>query len=98
MKDRKAVIEWAQKYPEILEVWLFGSFARGTQGPKSDIDLAVVFSGATAAERDVFYIVADWDEPSLSRKVHLETLDSPPAKSGVESDGICLFKRHQIHG
>jgi len=98
MKDRKAIIEWAQKYPDILEVWLFGSFARGTQGPKSDIDLAVVFAGETAGERDVFYIEADCNEPSLSRSVHLHTLDSPSTKSGVERDGICLFNRHQIHG
>ncbi len=84
--------------PEILEVWLFGSFARGTQGPKSDIDLAVAFAGETAGERDVFHIEADCNEPSLSRRVHLHTVDSDSAKSGVKSDGICLFNRHQIHG
>ena len=86
-KDRKAVIEWAQKYPVILEVWLFGSFAKGTQGPKSDIDLAVKFAGATVAERDVFFICEDCNEPSLSRKVHLHTLDSDFAKSGVKRAG-----------
>ena len=63
-EDRKAVIEWAQNYPEILEVWLFGSFARGTPSPKSDIDLAVVTVGATAAERDVWII---WPSASFLR-------------------------------
>ena len=30
--------------PEVLEVWLFGSFARGRSAPGSDLDLALVLS------------------------------------------------------
>lgn len=43
--DRKSVIDIIKKFFEkdgrIEKVWLFGSFARGEEGPASDVDLAI---------------------------------------------------------
>lgn len=38
-----------EKYPEIEAVYLFGSAAAGTDGPESDLDLAVYSGGKDAA-------------------------------------------------
>jgi uncharacterized protein len=38
-----------EKYPEIEAVYLFGSAAAGTDGPESDLDLAVYSVGEAAA-------------------------------------------------
>ncbi len=92
--DREAIVKWAQKNHEILQVWLYGSRARGDHSPGSDIDLAVVLAGRTKSDRDSSFIGAEWNEgPALSRRVHLETYDSNAARTGVDSDGICLFSR-----
>jgi predicted nucleotidyltransferase len=38
------IIEWAEGNGTVQEVGLFGSRARGTEGPDSDVDLAIVLS------------------------------------------------------
>ncbi len=43
-----------EAFPELQAAWLFGSFAQGTAGPESDIDLAVLVPGE-------FDPVALWD-------------------------------------
>ncbi|MEW5963407.1 MAG: nucleotidyltransferase domain-containing protein [Pseudomonadota bacterium] len=39
---KKRIIDWANREPEIREVWLYGSRARGDHRCDSDIDLAIV--------------------------------------------------------
>jgi predicted nucleotidyltransferase len=41
----EAICRWAEMTPRILEVWLFGSRAKGTACPNSDIDLAITPGG-----------------------------------------------------
>ena len=47
----RAVREWAaalvQKYPDILAIGYFGSYARGDWGVGSDVDLVVVVASTT---------------------------------------------------
>jgi len=38
---KKYVTKEFKKYPAIKKAWLFGSFARGDESPKSDIDLMI---------------------------------------------------------
>jgi hypothetical protein len=40
-EDKSCIVEWARKHPEIRAVYLFGSRAKETNRPDSDIDLAV---------------------------------------------------------
>ncbi len=44
---RRAVTRLAEKHPEILEVWLFGSLARGEAVPGSDADLLIILDKCT---------------------------------------------------
>lgn len=45
-------IEKLKKLQYIEEIWLFGSRARGDNRDKSDIDIAIISSSATAKEWD----------------------------------------------
>jgi len=42
LKKLKIEIE---KYPQVEKAWIYGSFARGDDGPKSDIDIALKTQG-----------------------------------------------------
>ena len=55
---RKSIKELRERYPEIEQVILFGSFARGEAVPGSDIDLLIILkdSKLTFLERIVRYI------------------------------------------
>jgi predicted nucleotidyltransferase len=55
---KEAVQRLAQRHPEIDEVWLFGSLARGDAVPGSDADLLIVLEESTL--------------PFLARSVHYQ--------------------------
>jgi predicted nucleotidyltransferase len=50
---RKTARQIADRYPEVMRIFLFGSFARGDYGIRSDLDLLIVLqaSDETALER-----------------------------------------------
>ena len=94
--DLVAITEWAKACPEIAEVWLYGSRAKGDNRDDSDIDLAVVTVGADADERYNRWFGADWrNNLKLSREVHLEWYDHEAefkrVGPGVERDGKRLY-------
>ena len=43
-RHRYVIVWWAQRNQKIREIWLFGSRARGTAKPDSDIDLAITLT------------------------------------------------------
>ena len=57
-----AIREWAAKNPRIGEVRLFGSRAKGTSRPDSDVDLAVTIIGKPSEDAFTIYIctVDEW--------------------------------------
>ncbi len=72
-------------------VRLFGSFARGEAGPKSDIDLLVQFIRPVG----LFELVGIQDEFSdaLGRKVDLVTKLSPYFEKYIIPDLIPLYEK-----
>jgi predicted nucleotidyltransferase len=44
-----------EKEPEVLFAYLFGSYAKGVQDEKSDIDIAIYLRDETLLERDPLY-------------------------------------------
>jgi predicted nucleotidyltransferase len=38
---RKSLRQWASKNDSVRQLWLFGSYAKGTEKPESDVDIAV---------------------------------------------------------
>ena len=82
-----------QKYPEVEEVLIFGSRARGTYRPGSDIDLAI--KGRTCSEQTALNITGHLNEevpiPYFVDVVCLEGLKHPDLKAHVERVGKPLF-------
>jgi predicted nucleotidyltransferase len=93
--DLREVIE---REPRIAYALLFGSAARGTQHPGSDLDVAVgLLPGASLSVHEIGTLVADL-EKAAGRQVDLILLEeAPPALAyRIFRDGITLFERdHQ---
>ena len=49
------IIRTIEKDPEILFAYIFGSYAKGTQNERSDIDIAVYLRDESSLERDPLY-------------------------------------------
>ncbi len=52
MKKISAVLE---KDAEVLFAYLFGSYAKGVQGKKSDVDIAIYLKNVSILEKDALY-------------------------------------------
>ncbi len=77
----------------VLEIGLFGSFARGEQTPESDVDLLVEFSPEHHTF-DSFMDLAFFLEDLLGRKVELLTRESLSPHIGEH----ILAEVEKIHG
>lgn len=51
----ESIAKVLEKEPEVLFAYLFGSFAKGTQTPESDIDIAIYLKDEGLLERDALY-------------------------------------------
>ena len=83
------------RHPEIRKVCLFGSFARGEQGPDSDVDLLAVPEGRRTFAQD-FSLREDLSE-ALSRDVDfvIALQDSPDYFVGqLRRGGVCIYGRN----
>lgn len=52
-RDIEEIQAWAKSVPVINRVWIFGSRARGTETPESDLDIAIEH-GILPGDTDVF--------------------------------------------
>ncbi len=95
-----AVTRLAEQCPEIEEVWLFGSLARGDAVPGSDADLFILLSQTQLSflERSVHYqpdfcgVGVDILAYTRAELTHME----PEAETflhQVQTEGLCLFRR-----
>ena len=84
--------------PRIAYALLFGSAARGTAHPQSDVDVAVgLAAGAQLSPRDLGTLVADL-ERAAGRPIDLVLLGDAPAPLAfrIFRDGVPLVERdHQ---
>ncbi len=80
---------------ESVAVYLFGSEGRGTAGPDSDVDLAVLYAKRPAGTLDSLNLALEADlERLLGRSVEVVVLNSAPADlvHRVLRDGRLLFE------
>jgi predicted nucleotidyltransferase len=81
LRDAKPTL--AQRFG-VLELALFGSFARDSARPESDVDVLVTFSGPATSER--YFGVQFFLEDALGRPVDLVTTSAlrPELKPFIE--------------
>jgi uncharacterized protein len=76
--DRR-IAEVRSGFPEVAAAWLFGSEARGTARPDSDVDIGLVFRerGATALDHDqaLLIIAARLEAVTPGRPIDLVVLE-----------------------
>lgn len=95
--DRKGILQQLKKeikkFPHIEKAWIYGSFARGDDGPKSDVDIALqtnpTFTYFDLAE------VQHQLETSINRKVDVGFIDSfkPYIFEHVKPDLKLIYER-----
>jgi len=97
--DRTQIIEQIaevmQQFPEIINAWIFGSFARNDYKSTSDIDIAVRTVGGFS-----YFDLAELQyrlEEVLSRKVDVGFIDSfkPGILSNIEKEMIQIYEKQK---
>ena len=81
---------------EVTASWLFGSLARGDAGPRSDIDVAVLYRGTPAATFAALPLRLEGEiERHLGRTTQVVALNRAPAdlRIRVLRDGVLLIDR-----
>jgi|AntAceMinimDraft_11_1070367.scaffolds.fasta_scaffold89988_2 predicted nucleotidyltransferase len=82
-----------QKYPEVEDVLIFGSRAKGTHRPGSDIDLAII--GTKCSEHTALNIAGYLNEevpiPYFVDVVHYDGLKHQDLKAHIDRVGKSLF-------
>ncbi len=95
-KVLRRIIEVLERHPEIEQAILFGSRAKGTHRPGSDIDLAL--SGQALDWRKLGRIDEDLDDlllPYTFRLIHLSEATDPDIRAHIARVGITLHRRAQ---
>jgi predicted nucleotidyltransferase len=82
-----------RKFPQIEKAWIYGSFARGDDGPKSDIDIAIQTKG-TFTYFDLAEVQHEL-ETSLKRNVDVGFIDSfkPYIFEHIQADLKLIYER-----
>lgn len=82
---REAILQAAMRVGNISTIWMYGSAARGTDSPGSDIDLALISSGDNpAGDRDAFRDALADIAPQLSRRISTIALSPHDLRSMAE--------------
>ena len=87
------LVEWAQQYPEIEQIVLFGSRALGNAKKGSDVDLAVVGTQVTQPLVDKLHVVLEEDTlfPYFFDVVHLNTVQNPALREQIQTRGYVIY-------
>ena len=99
-KIKKACNDYFGSNPDVWALYLFGSYADGSSGAASDVDLAVLYSFSLDAKEINDNYLKDWALVAKalgSDKVDLICLNvtsSIELKYAVVQDGICLIDRY----
>ena len=100
---KDAIFEWASDQSLISEVYLYGSYAKGTATSESDVDLALLVDAETDGERwgHLVFEREGW-VTQLNRKIpvkiDLQNLSDNDivVKPAVLEHGILIFRREKL--
>ncbi|MEW6742716.1 MAG: nucleotidyltransferase domain-containing protein [Planctomycetota bacterium] len=100
--SRNEVIESAREAlatrPRVLLAYLFGSCARGTEGPLSDVDVAVLLSNRSGDDDELGEVTDQLERRLGMGHVDVVPLDRAPIplRYRVVRDGLVLVCRDQV--
>jgi uncharacterized protein len=84
-----------RQHPDIEQVWVYGSRAKGTNRPGSDVDLALI--GPDVKRETVSYVhfVLEEDSPMpfFFDVLYWNTLSNQTLKDEIERTGKVLYQR-----
>lgn len=92
----EAVRQILSRFTHVQEAVLFGSRAKGTYKPGSDIDLAV--KGADINKDDISSLLADFEAsllPYFVDIIHYSAIKNEALKEHIDRVGICIYQ-HDI--
>ena len=88
------IITILQKYPEVNRGLIFGSRAMGNYDIASDIDLAIKGKDVTfKTEINISGDLEDSELPFLCDVVNYHSIDHPPFKEHIDSEGVIFYRR-----
>ena len=98
---RDEIIAWARRINAVHELWLFGSRAKGTSRPDSDVDIAVSMMPAKGnhdwALGEYFSLAMTWQhelERIVGRHVSFTAIvPDTPGDTEVRRTGVLLWRR-----
>ena len=81
--------------PAVEQVWLYGSRAKGTNRPGSDIDLALVGPAITQKMKGYFHDILDEESPIpyFFDLVHWNTISNEKFKAEIQRTAQLLYQR-----
>jgi predicted nucleotidyltransferase len=87
------LIAGISKFPAIKKAWIFGSFSRETDGPSSDIDLAIQTEGSFS-----YFDLAEVQyklENSVNRKIDVGFIDTfkPYILDHIKPDLVLIYEK-----
>lgn len=98
---RNEVRRWCRRHPEVLYAALFGSYARGQAGPRSDIDLLLVARNPQALEKDLDSLreaartlLGRPLAPLLATPQEIARRRNSTLLRAIRSEGVTLYRRN----
>ena len=93
-RDIKTLQDIFKKHPDVQKVFIFGSRAKGTYKPGSDVDLAIMNEGV----KDTFIreMESDFEDSSLPYTVDLvnyHTIKHPELKNHIDRVGLPFYEK-----
>lgn len=92
-RDMETINHILIRFPEVKEVQLFGSRAKGSNKSGSDIDLAIVNTGVS--EKTIRNLKSEFDDSSLPYKVdivNLPEINHPELSEHIKRVGVVFYK------
>lgn len=99
----ETIAQWAAQHPQIRRVWVYGSRAKGSHRPDSDIDIAVELEPVADSEEALAVWMSHagawrWQlQSGISPKVDLEWFDpdgtTRVVKAGLDEAKVLIYER-----
>jgi predicted nucleotidyltransferase len=92
-RDLELIVESAKAFPEIQQLVLFGSRAKGTHKPGSDVDLAIKGEAVTyeTALRLAEILNEETPLPYFFDVLHYEAIAEPRLVEHIDRVGIVIY-------